>query len=134
MINAARKSATDALVTTAVIRGRLVELLGQHLFDASERDNLFIVGMFSLLDAIMRVPMDEIVSQIPLPESVSDALVQRQGPYGPFLQLVESLEKISESGSPADAEMLIMSLSLTQAQVNRAQIEAMAWADSLSGA
>lgn len=132
MINAARKSASDALVTTAVVRGRLVELLGQHLFDAGERDNLFIVGMFSLLDALMRVPMEEIVSQIPLPESVCDALLHRQGPYGPFLQLAEALEHLTESGTLDNAEMLAMSLSLTPAQVNRAQIDALVWADSLA--
>lgn len=132
MINAARKSASDALVTTAVVRGRLVELLGQHLFDAGERDNLFIVGMFSLLDAIMRVPMEEIVGQIPLPESVCDALLHRHGPYGPFLQLAEALEHLTENGTLQNAEMLAMSLSLTPSQVNRAQIDALVWADSLA--
>ncbi len=132
MINAARKSAPDALVTTAVTRGRLVELLGQHLFEAGDRDNLFIVGMFSLLEAIMRVPMDDIIGQIPLPESVSDALTTRQGPYGPFLQLVESCEQLADKHHLDNAEMLAMSLSLTPAQVNRAQIDAMVWADALS--
>ena len=55
MVTAARQSASPALVTTAIVRGRLAELLGQSLFDAQERDNLFIVGAFSLLDAILRV-------------------------------------------------------------------------------
>lgn len=132
MINAARKNAADALVTSAAVRGRLVELLGQHLFEPGERDNLFIVGMFSLLDAIMRVPMEEIITHVPLPESVSDALLHRQGPFGPFLQLVEALEQPLSRGNEDNTEMLNMSLSLTPAQVNKSQIEAIVWADSLA--
>ncbi len=131
MLNAARKNSPDALVTTAIIRGRLVELLGQDLFEASHRDNLFIAGMFSLLGAILRVPMEEITSQILMPESISDALTARQGPYGPFLQLVEACEQLSDQRNQEKAQLLAMSLNLKPADVNRAQIDAIVWADAL---
>ncbi len=132
MVNAARRTSPDALVTTAITRGRFVELLGQDLFEASDRDNLFIVGMFSLLGAILRVPMEEITSQIPLPETIRDALTARQGPYGPFLQLAEACEQLSDQRNLDSAELLAMSLDLKPAEVNLAQIEAMVWADTLS--
>lgn len=61
------------------------ESRGNLLKEAAERDNLFIAGMLSLLGTILRVPMDEITSQIPMPEAIGDALASRQGPYGPFL-------------------------------------------------
>jgi EAL and modified HD-GYP domain-containing signal transduction protein len=133
MVNAARKSASDALVTTAVTRGRLVELLGQDLLGESDRDNLFVVGMFSLLEAIMRVSMEEIISQIPLSEAVRDALTTRQGPYGPFLQLAEACEQLGTKDNLDKAETLAMSLNLTPTMVNGAQIDAMVWTDALGG-
>ncbi|MSQ58451.1 MAG: HDOD domain-containing protein [Betaproteobacteria bacterium] len=132
MVNAARKNSSDALVTTAITRGRLMELLGKDLLEAAERDNLFIVGMFSLLGAILRVPMEEITSQIPLPESIGDALTGRQGPYGPFLQLAEACEQLHDPKNREQAELLAMSLDLKPAYVNRAQIDAIVWAHALS--
>ncbi|MFN0314151.1 MAG: EAL and HDOD domain-containing protein [Burkholderiales bacterium] len=132
MVNAARKNSTDALVTTAITRGRLMELLGQDLLDAAERDNLFIVGIFSLLGAILRVPMEEITSQIPLTEAIGDALTARQGPYGPFLQLVEACEQLGAPRNREQAELLAMSLDLRPSDVNRAQIDAIVWAHALS--
>ena len=44
---------------TAVTRGRLTELLGKDMLDATEQDNLFIVGVFSLLDAMLEMPMEK---------------------------------------------------------------------------
>ena len=132
MVNAARQDSPDALVTTAITRGRLMELLGEDLLDASDRHNLFIVGMFSLLGAILRVPMEEITSHIPLPEAICDALTERQGPYGPFLQLVEACEQLGDQRNLDSAELHATSLNLTPAEVNRAQIDAIVWAHALS--
>ncbi len=45
---------------TSITRGRLTELLGEGYFEKRDRDNLFIVGVFSLLDAILKMPMDAV--------------------------------------------------------------------------
>jgi EAL and modified HD-GYP domain-containing signal transduction protein len=37
----------------AITRGRLTELLGEGFLEKNERDNLFIVGIFSMLDAML---------------------------------------------------------------------------------
>ena len=131
MVTAARDTASSALVTTAITRGRLAELLGGSMFDSQERDNLFIVGAFSLLEAILKMPLEEVIEQIPLPEPVLDAVLRREGPYGPILSVVEATETLDQASSRAQAAEISELLSMTPAQLNRAQIDALAWAEGL---
>lgn len=125
----AMTSATDfspALLQAAIVRGRFVELLGQGLLSRSEAENLFVVGMFSLLDQLLGIPMQEVLSQLPLPEAVAQALLSREDVYGPFLALVEACEQ--EDGCASDfADALFM----TDTRVNQAHLSALAWAQNL---
>lgn len=116
-----------ALMKTAITRGRLTELLGQDIVDRSERDNLFIVGIFSLLDAMLEMPMDQVLEKLTLPENISDALLNRDGVYGPFLALAIACE----SADMALIEKLAASLTLEPAKVNEAHLKALAWVEEL---
>ena len=117
---------SPALLQAAIVRGRLVELLGQGLLSRSEAENLFVVGMFSLLDQLLGISIGEVLSQILLPEAVAQALLSREGVYGPFLALAEACEQ--EDGCASDfAEALFM----TATRVNQAHLSALAWAQSL---
>ena len=131
MVTAARDTASSALVTTAITRGRLAELVGESVFDSQERDNLFLVGTFSLLEAILKIPLEQVVEQIPLPAPVIDALLRREGPYGPILTVVEATETLERSDSRAQATEVVELLGMTPAQLNRAQLDALAWAEDL---
>jgi EAL and modified HD-GYP domain-containing signal transduction protein len=64
-----------ALQKTAVTRGRLMELLGTELgMNLDDCDNLFIVGMFSLLDVLFDMPMNAILEHLQLPVCIIEAL------------------------------------------------------------
>jgi EAL and modified HD-GYP domain-containing signal transduction protein len=117
---------SPALLQAAIIRGRFVELLGQGLLHKSETDNLFVVGMFSLLDQLLGIPVDEVFSQVVLPEPVAQALRSREGVYGPFLALAEACEQGDGAGAAlADA------LSVNASRVNQAHLAAIAWAQNI---
>lgn len=116
-----------ALMKTAITRGRLTELLGYTLVDRSERDNLFIVGIFSLLDAMLEMPMEKVLEKLTLPGNISDALLHRNGIYGPFLSLAEACES-------ADINRIVelaTALTLEPATVNEAHLKALAWVEEL---
>ncbi|MET0962487.1 MAG: HDOD domain-containing protein [Noviherbaspirillum sp.] len=114
------------LMKTAIIRGRFAELLGMSLLPRNEAENLFVAGMFSMLDRLLGMPMDEVLAQIPLSEALCQALLSRDGMYGPFLALAESCERC-DGGSPALADALFLSAD----QVNRAHLAAVAWVQNL---
>jgi len=114
------------LMQTAVVRGRFAELAGQGILPRNEAENLFVVGMFSLLDRLLGMPMEEILGKIQLSEPIVQALLAREGVYGPFLALAESLEP--DNG---DVAALADSLFLNPRQVNEAHLAALAWAHAI---
>jgi EAL and modified HD-GYP domain-containing signal transduction protein len=132
LVTAARRADAAAPVIAAITRGRLAELLGHGLFEAKDRDNLFIVGAFSLLHVILRMPKDKVTEQLALPEAVTDALLYYQGPYGPILQLTELTERLHQPEAAAQAADLALSLGVSLDSLNRAQIDAITWAETLT--
>lgn len=114
------------LMETAVIRGRFAELLGEGLLPKNELENLFVTGMFSVLDKLLGMPMETILADIRLPDSVAQALLSGDGIYGPFLALVRACET-----HDGQAQNLADELFLSPAQVNRAHLSALAWSQGL---
>jgi EAL and modified HD-GYP domain-containing signal transduction protein len=69
---------------------------------------LFICGVFSLLDRMMAQPFDELLKSVPVPEGVRQALVDQAGPYQPFLELVRAVENESLFDFRDSAERLLL--------------------------
>jgi len=79
------------LTVTALIRARFCELAGEQLQIATSAE-LFTLGLFSVIDAMMDAPMHDVVESLPLAEDMRDALVMRQGVMGELLDCVTALE------------------------------------------
>jgi c-di-GMP-related signal transduction protein len=115
-----------ALMQTAVLRGRFLELLGHSLLAKSEAENLFVTGMFSLLDQLLGIPMEQVLEHVQLADDVSQALLAREGVYGPFLKLAEACE--SRNGNAAvEADALFIGAD----EVNAAHLAALGWSHSV---
>jgi EAL and modified HD-GYP domain-containing signal transduction protein len=117
---------SPVLMQTAVIRGRFAELLGQGFLPKNEAENLFVAGMFSLLDRLLGIPMEQVLENLQLSEPVEQALLSRSGMYGPFLALAEACE--SNNGNAGE---LADSLFISPQQVNEAHLSALSWAQNL---
>lgn len=127
MVTAGENTATPALMKTAITRGRLTELLGESYFDKANRDNLFIVGVFSLLDAMLEMPIEQVLEKVNLPEPVTEALLSGEGIFGPFLQLAKACEEEDRER----IAMLAESLQFDPSKVNDCHIAALAWVEGL---
>ncbi|MHB1333561.1 MAG: EAL and HDOD domain-containing protein [Sulfuriferula sp.] len=121
----ASKSA-QLLMRTALIRGRFAELLGETFLPKSELDNLFVAGLFSLLDQLLGISMAEVLDKIQLPEAMSQALLAREGIYGDFLALAEACER-----GNGCAGRLAATLQLDAEQVSQKHLLAIAWVNNL---
>ncbi len=128
LVTASRDPLAPALMHTALTRARLMEALAQGLVDAAEYDNLFITGAFSLLDALLGVSMDQVLESMSLPEAITDALRGYGGVYGPFLELARA----SEKGDVDHLAEQVALLGLSAAQFNRAQLQALAFAETMA--
>ncbi len=120
--------APPAVGQTAVVRGRLMELLAAELLTPEDCDNAFVVGVFSLLDTMLGVPLEKALESVALPQPVLDALLHRTGVFAPFLELTEACE----SGNDEVFARVATELHLSNRQVNWAHLQALAWAETLS--
>ncbi|GAA4429161.1 EAL and HDOD domain-containing protein [Acidovorax lacteus] len=119
--------APPAVGTTAVVRGRLMELLAAELMSPEDCDNAFVVGVFSLLDTMLGLPLDKALESVALPQAVTDALLHNTGVFAPFLELTKACESGDDEVFARTAE----ALHLSNRQVNWAHLQALAWAESL---
>ena len=117
-----------AVGQTAVVRGRLMELLAAELLPPEECDNAFVVGVFSMLDTMLGVPMERALESVALPESVVEALLHNKGVFAPFLELTRACE----SGDDAAFARTADALHLSNHQINMAHMNALIWAESLN--
>lgn len=130
LLSTSRAGGVPAAVgMTAIVRGRLMELLAEELLPPEECDNAFVVGVFSMLDTMLGMPMDKALEAISLPESVVLALLMRRGVLAPFLELTIACETADDEAFARAAT----ELSLSNRQVNWAHLQALAWAETLQG-
>lgn len=97
------------IMFAALRRGILMEELARSMDDAEMRDEMFVCGLFSLLDHMLKQPFAKLLQAIPVPERVRQALVDESGPYQPYLQLVQAIENESVYDYRSAAELLMLS-------------------------
>ncbi|KAF0189052.1 MAG: EAL and modified HD-GYP domain-containing putative signal transduction [Desulfobulbaceae bacterium] len=114
----------DELIRTACIRARFLEQIGmdQNL----DHGDCFMLGLFSLLDAMLDVSMDVLMEQLPLSEDITQALVHKTGRLFPLLQLIV----LYEAGEWDDMNTLRIELALDENLIMTYYLDAVRWAES----
>ncbi|WP_343731435.1 HDOD domain-containing protein [Duganella sp.] len=86
----------NPLLPLAAVRASMMEGLAKSLgWDRDQQDMAFVAGVFSLLDVLLAMPMTEIVAALSLDLDVVMALLDRAGPLGDLLKLVEHKDAAS---------------------------------------
>ncbi len=80
------------LAIGALTRGRFLEILAEASDGALDESSSFLVGMFSVMDSLVKLPMQEVVETAGLPRVVEEALLLREGLFGAALGLLEAYE------------------------------------------
>jgi len=111
-----------ALLVTALVRARMCELLAD---DPARSDRAFTVGMFSVINRLLGLPMRQALDALPLSDDVVGALLRGEGPEGRALRVVLAWELgdfSAAEGVPGGPD-----------RVARAYRDAVAWADDAAG-
>ena len=82
----------DELVAVALQRARMCERLGA-LGSPQDREVLFTIGLFSVADALLGAPMEEVLSTLPFSMEIESALLENEGPKGDILRAVLEYER-----------------------------------------
>jgi EAL and modified HD-GYP domain-containing signal transduction protein len=117
---------SQQLVLTSLHRARFCEAAAPHCGLGDRGVELFLVGLLSLVDALVGRPMDELLAELAVSADVRAALTGRSAPFGPVLCLAESWER----GDWERVAALSASLGLPEAELPGLQGEAIAWASA----
>lgn len=125
-------SGSSPLLMLATTRGKLLELIAQKIRpqDRAMADVAFTVGIMSLTDALLGIPMEKVLEGLVVADDVRLALVAREGIYGDMLHLAESIEHIEEE-APQVAPLL-QRLGLSPEDFNALQLEAFEWSGTIA--
>jgi len=115
------------LVVSSLIRARMCEQLAQPCKMGDRQSDMFLMGLFSLLDVIMSRPIDEILEEITVEKDIVEALTGTQSELNQVLSLVVATEK----GEWEQVSSLAAALQLEEKAVSQAYIDAVKWAQDI---
>ncbi len=106
------------LSVMALTRARMCEILGMGYADLGA-DELFTVGLLSSADALLDRPLETIITELPLADEISTALLEKAGPAGRILDAVVAYELANFAAESVQAH---------KAGVAVAYMDALRWA------
>ncbi len=119
------------LLQLAATRGQLMELMSRKLQGGSQVsvDDAFMVGIMSLMPALVGLPIADIVAPLSMPAQIGAALCQQSGVLGDLLKLAIA----AENGDPREMTAAIAALpGLDIDTLNHCVAQALTWAASLN--
>lgn len=125
-----QNASSNPLLLMAATRGRLMELLAEEMKPGNNSlaDQAFMVGIMSLMPALIGLPIEEIIAPLGLADSVRTALTGGDGELGCMLKVTEACET-------GELQILSQNLQhlpgLSAKALNRAQTQALQWANNI---
>lgn len=117
---------SSELVTTAMVRARFCELLAPRV--PHGESDLFLMGMLSMVDAILEIPMSAVLESIPLDQETKSLLLGAPSNLRPLYDLMLA----RESGDWTNTAECSRKLGLSESEVAEAFWQAMQWARQVS--
>ena len=111
------------LMLTGMMRAKMAEIVGGTISNANA-DQYFAVGLFSILDALLDMSLQEVLDTLPLTEEMSSALSSHTGKMGEVLRNIKYYEQ-----GDWDELMTLIDHSVYQ----KAYLQAIKWASELGG-
>jgi EAL and modified HD-GYP domain-containing signal transduction protein len=121
-------SSTPETVTLALVRARTCELIGAATTNESTSSEYFLLGLCSLLDAMLNKPMADALADLPLSPVLRDALIGVQNRPRTVLDIVLAYEQGEWDEATAAAE----GAGIAAGIIPSAYGDALRWARELS--
>jgi len=129
MIHDLSKDKPTELIKISLIRTRFAESLAKRAGMIEQEHDAALMGLFSILDAILDQPMDVVLAGIALPQSILDVLIKEQGILLPIYELMLAYEK----GDWVLVETVALDLKIEEYYLYHDYREAIKWANSVIG-
>ena len=126
-ISAMAEDKPDELVVCSLVRAKFCEQLAELCGLSNRQADMFLMGLFSLLDVIMSRPIDEILQEITVEEDLREALTGTPGTMRTILELIMAIEK----GDWDQVSILSAELDIDEKPLSEAYMGAVKWANEI---
>jgi EAL and modified HD-GYP domain-containing signal transduction protein len=113
----------NEITRLSMIRAKFAESLAKHFGLAGQASELFLMGLFSVLDAILDQDMEEALKLVKVSKNISDALISKSGAFGALYDFMLQYEKAS--WQEVSRQMILQDFSLND--LYDAYIQTLEW-------
>lgn len=117
----------NEITKLSLIRARFAENLATAFEIGGLSQNLFMLGLFSLLDVILEMPIEKAVNEVALDENVKDALVNKSGDLYKVVEFIYAYEHARWD----EIAILMVKYNLKLDEVTTAFVSALEWYKTL---
>ena len=114
----------------SLLRAKFSENLARHFEMGIHAPGLFLMGLFSILDVVLEMTMQNALKAIPVSDAISEALINQEGDFAAVLNLVLSYEIADWS----ETKRIMALNNLKVEDVFKAYINAVQWYDTIASA
>lgn len=83
----------NEIVRTCLLRGKMGEILAQHFGLKPRKTEVFLMGMFSMIDTLMNQEMKDALVYLPLEDDVKAGILGETNPFSELMKIVIAYEK-----------------------------------------
>lgn len=117
----------DEITTSSILRAKFGELIAPKVGLQERSSDLFLMGMFSMIDALISRPMTDILDELPIAEDIKRALLGKECRYLDLYELILAYEK----GNWEEFSALATRIKLDEAEVPKIYLQSLAWANQV---
>ena len=100
----------NEITRLSMLRAKFAENLAKPFGMAAQSSELFLMGLFSVLDAILDKDMEEALKLVKVSKNISDALINKSGVFGPLYEFIVNYEKAS--WQEVSRQMILLDISM----------------------
>lgn len=128
LLNDLKGESTNELVKISLQRARFCELICNAYNHHEKSFSAYIVGLFSVMDAILNCPMEVIIKDLYISEEVKDGLTKEGNTINSILKLAVSYGK----GNWEEAAEYAQKLNVDMNSIPEIYLETLKWTDSIN--
>lgn len=122
------KDKPDELIRQSILRARLCEEIAKKIGKPEESAEFFLLGMFTMINALVDKPMAQILAELPLANDLKLALLGRNNKYRKVLETVLAYER----GEWSNFEYYVKELNVDENEMPPLYNSALQWVDQVA--
>lgn len=111
----------------SLLRAKFAENLAPVFEMAVHSSELFLMGLFSVLDLILDKPMEEALEMVKVSKEIKEALVDQRGMFAPVLDFINQYE--NANWQEVSRQMMLQNIDMNQ--VTDAYVKSLQWYGNL---